>query len=326
MEYRSLGRTGIRVSRLCLGSTQFHLQTNEVTSHRILDQALDLGINFFDTANIYEKGMAEQYIGSWIEGKRYQVVLATKVRARMGKGPNDTGLSRIHIIQAIEASLRRLRTDYIDLYQVHAPDDLTPIDATLRALDDLVHQGKVRAIGCSNFAAWELCKSLWVSDKRNLSRFETVQPRYSLLARNIEAELLPLCRAEQVSVNPYHSLAGGMLSGKYKWGEPPPPGTHFAVRWNLNSRRYWYECNFQVIESLRKIATEGGRTPAQYALAWVLANPAITSVIVGATSPAQLSENLAAVEQPLTEEEYRKGTEASTGAYFEEASNLRRDQ
>jgi aryl-alcohol dehydrogenase-like predicted oxidoreductase len=325
MQYTTLGRTGIRVSRFCLGTVPFHIQLDEAASHRLLDRALDLGVNFIDTANSYAQGMAEEHIGAWLPAKRHQVVLATKVRSRMGPGPNDTGLSAVHIKRAVEDSLRRLRTDYIDLYQTHAPDEATPIETTLRALDDLVRQGKVRAIGCSNYFAWELCKALWVSDARNLVRFESMQPRYSLLAREAEAELLPLCAAEQVGVIVYNPIAGGMLSGKYQWDLEPAAGTRFAVRPDLYRTRYWYEANFQVIERLKGIAAQGGRSLVQYALAWTLAHPAVTSAIAGATSVAQLEETVAAVERPLTEEEYRAGSEASVGAVVGPAGGPRRD-
>ncbi len=325
MQYATLGRTGIRVSRLCLGTVQFGLQLDEAASHRVMDRALELGINFVDTADRYEDGLTEQYVGSWLPGKRQQVILATKVRGRMGPAPNDTGLSRVHIMQAVEASLRRLRTDYIDLYQMHAPDDLTPIETTLRALDDLVRQGKVRAVGCSNYAAWELCKALWTSDVRNLVRFESVQPRYSLLAREVEAELLPLCLSEQVGVIPYNPIAGGMLSGKYRWGEEPAQGTRFQVRAEMYQGRYWYEPTFQAVERLKAVAEESGRSLVQYALAWVLAHPAITSAIVGATSPAQVEENVTALERPLNAEEYRAGCQASEGAVCGPSIGPRRD-
>ncbi len=324
MQYTTLGRTGIRVSRLCLGTVQFALQLDEAASHRVMDRAFELGINFIDTANSYEKGATEAIVGSWLQHHRQEVVLATKVRGRMGPGPNDAGLSPTHIKRAVEDSLRRLRTDYIDLYQTHAPDEATPIETTLRALDDLVREGKVRAIGCSNYAAWELCKALWASDVRNLARFESVQPRYNILAREIEAELLPLCQSEQVGVIPYNPIAGGMLSGKYKWGEEPPAGTRFSVRRDLYMQRYWYEETHKAVERLRSVAEQGGRSMVQYALAWVLANPAITSAIVGATSPAQVEENVAALDKPLTPEEYQAGCQACAGAIVGESTGPRR--
>lgn len=320
MQYMTLGRTGIRVSRLCLGTSQFIKRIDDTIAHSILDQALELGVNFIDTADRYGRGWAEEVLGRWLPGKRQRVVLLTKVRGTMGPGPNDTGLSRVHIMQAVEASLRRLQTDYIDIYMVHAPDHATPIETTLRALDDLVRQGKVRSIGCSHYAAWELCKALWVSDVRNLARFEVMEPRYSLLARESEAEVLPLCAAEQVGAIAYNPIAGGLLTGKYQWGQPPPAGTRFDYDMKRYGRHYWYEQNFQVVERLKSIAAEGGRSVVQFALAWVLANPAVTSAIAGATSVAQLEENVVAVDRPLTAEEYEAGAEASSGAVAGPAS------
>jgi 1-deoxyxylulose-5-phosphate synthase len=314
MQYTTLGRTGIRVSRLCLGTVPLGTQLDEAASHRLLDRALDLGINFVDTGDKYAGGKTEEVLGTWLKDQRQQVVLATKVRGRMGAGANDVGLSRVHIIRAVEASLRRLRTDYIDLYQTHAVDELTPIETTLRALDDLVRQGKVRAIGCSNFVGWELCKALWVSDVRNLARFEAVQPRYNLLAREAEAELFPLCLSEGVGVIPYNPIAGGMLSGKYKWGQSPPEGTRFQAMGDTYQRRYWYQENLDAVERLKPVAAQSGRSLVQYALAWVMAHPAITSAIIGATSAAQLEENVGAVEKPLSSDEYAAGSEASIGA------------
>ncbi len=314
MQYTTLGRTGIRVSRLCLGTLGFYRQADEPAAHHILDRALELGINFIDTADIYYQGHVEEYIGAWLPEHRHDVVLATKVRGRMGPGSNDAGLSRVHIMKAVEDSLRRLRTDYIDLYQTHAPDDSTPIETMLQALDDLVHQGKVRAIACSNYGAGELCKALWTSDLRNLARFESVQPCYSLLYRQPEAELLPLCLSEQIGVIPYEPLAAGVLTGKHQWGQPPVPGTRYDVRADQYPERYWFEPNFRIIDQLRPISTRSGRTLAQYAQAWLLAHPAVTSVITGATSVEQVEENAAAVDNPLSEEDYRAGGEIAQGA------------
>lgn len=313
MQYTTLGRTGIRVSRMCLGTVQFG-QLEEAASHRVLDRALELGINFIDTADRYEAGKVEEVIGSWLQGKRHQVVIGTKVRGRMGDGPNDTGLSRLHITHAVEASLKRLRTDYIDLYQLHAVDPLTPVETTLRALDDLIHQGKVLSIGCSNFLAWETCKALWASEVGRYARFESVQNRYNVLAREIEPELVPLCSSEQVAILPYNPLAGGLLSGKYRYGEPPPEGTRF--QWNAKQyvKRYWYKETFEAVERLKPVAERAGLSLAQYAVAWVLANPAVTSAIVGATSTSQLEETAKALDRPLTEEEHRAGCEAAEGA------------
>jgi 1-deoxyxylulose-5-phosphate synthase len=314
LQYTTLGRTGIRVSKVCLGTMVFHPQVGEPVSHQIMDRALDLGINFFDTADIYQQGIVEEFVGSWLPSKRQQVILATKGRGRMGEGQNDIGLSRVHIIQAVEDSLRRLRTDYIDLYQVHAPDDLTPIETTLRALDDLVHQGKVRAIGCSNYAAWEMCKALWVSDKLGLERFESAQPCYSLLYRQPEAELFPLCQAEKVGVMVYEPMAAGLLSGKFQWDGKPGAGTRYDLRGETYRNRFWFQPNFQIVEKLKPLAAKSGRSMAQFALAWILANPAVTSVISGVTSVAQLEENATVADAPLTAEEYAAANAIAVGA------------
>jgi 1-deoxyxylulose-5-phosphate synthase len=314
LQYTTLGRTGIRVSRVCLGTMVFHPQVGEGASHRIMDKALDLGINFFDTADIYQEGIVEEFVGNWLPSRRQQVVLATKVRGRMGPGQNDTGLSRLHIMRGVEDSLRRLRTDYIDLYQVHAPDDQTPIETTMRALDDLVRQGKVRAIGCSNYAAWELCKALWVSDKLGLERFESAQPCYSLLYRQPEAELFPLCQAEQVGVMVYEPMAAGLLSGKFRWDGKPGAGTRYDLRGETYRNRFWFEPNFQIVDKLRPLAAQGGRSMAQFALAWILGNPAVTSVISGVTSVAQLEENAEVADHPLTPDEYAAACQIAVGA------------
>lgn len=314
MQYTTLGRTGIRVSRLCLGSVPFGRQLDEAASHRVLDHAFELGINFIDTADIYEGGRTEEVIGTWLEGKRQQVVLATKVRGRTGNGHNDTGLSRMHIMHAVEASLKRLRTDHIDLYQIHAVDPLTPIETTLRALDDLIRQGKVLAIGCSNYLAWELCKALWASDVKGVTRFESVQNRYNVLAREIEPELLPLCASEQVAILPYNPIAGGLLAGKYQFGQPPPEGTRFQFNSQLYSKRYWYEQTLEAVERLKLVAAKAELSLAQYALAWVMGNPAVTSAIIGASSTSQLDETVQAIDRPLTDEEHREGCEAAQGA------------
>ncbi|MCC7353095.1 MAG: aldo/keto reductase, partial [Anaerolineae bacterium] len=232
MEYRRLGRTGLKVSELCLGTGVFSAPVDEETSHRILSAAFSGGINFIDTADIYSGwvahvGSSEEIIGRWLKNQpRGQLVIATKVRGSMGEGPNDQGLSRVHIMHAVEASLRRLQTDYIDLYQTHSPDDTTPLDETLRALDDLVHQGKVRYIGCSNYPAWKLCKALWVSDKHGLARYDCLQPHYNLIRRaEFERELMPLCQDQGLGVIPYSPLAGGFLTGKYRKDQPIPPNS-----------------------------------------------------------------------------------------------------
>jgi len=306
MRIRRLGRTGLRVSEVCIGTMTFGYQADEETACAILDRAVDAGVNFLDTADVYPVppsletvGRTEEIVGRWLKGRRDQIVLATKCRGRMGPGPNDEGLSRKHIMSAVEASLRRLQTDYIDLYQVHHPDEETPLEETLRAMDDLVRAGKVRYIGCSNFEAWRLCKALWISDKLHLARFDSVQPRYNLLYRAAERELLPLCVEEGVGVIAYNPLAGGLLTGKYRRDQPPPEGTRFALGGSsgpLYRQRYWRDRLFDGVDRVAEIAGRLGVTPAQLSLAWLLRQPALTSAIVGATRPEQLDESLKAVE------------------------------
>ena len=313
MKTKHMGRTGLKVSEICLGTMTFGNQCDVPTSFAIMDKAFENGITFFDTADAYPLGgtpemlgRTEEYVGRWIRerGRREQIVLATKFRNPMGPGMNNQGTSRKHIMSAVEASLRRLDTDYIDLYQVHAPDPETPIDETLRALDDLVHSGKVRYIGCSNFPAWELCKALWTSDHLGLSRFDCVQPRYNLLFRHIEAELLPLAFDQGIGVISYNPLAGGVLTGRYQPGEKPSEGTRFSLlkAGQLYQARYWQEAQMQAAAQLKKFCDERTIVVAQLALAWVLAQPAITSAILGASKPEQLDQTLPAVDLVLTDE------------------------
>ena len=302
MDYVNLGRTGLEVSRICLGCLTFGGQADEKESLRIVDTAWDAGINFFDTANVYTETLSETYLGKALKGRRDRAVIATKVRGRIGPGVNDAGLSRKHIMDAVDASLMRLQTDYIDLYQVHSWDADAPLEETLRALDDLVRLGKVRYIGCSNFAGWQLTKSLWISDLKGLARFETVQPRYNLLFRGIEEELLPVCLSQGVGVIPYNPIAAGLLTGKHKRGQPPVSGTRFDLR-EVYRDIYWYERNFEAVENLEAIAGKYGHTLIQLALSWVLANPAITSAIVGASSAEQLQQSISAAEARLEPEE-----------------------
>jgi len=309
MEYKKLGRTGMKVSLLCMGTMQFGWSLNEQDSHRVLSAALESGINFFDTADVYSKwvegnpgGVSESIIGNWIKQnrlKRDQIVLATKVRGDMGNGPNDEGLSRVHIMIAIEASLRRLQTDYIDLYQSHWTDDNTPIEETMRAFDDLVQQGKVRYVGASNYTAWELMQALWVSDKFNLVRYDSLQPHYNLIYRDeFERELRAVCETYNIAVIPYSPLAGGFLTGKYRKNAPLPESKRAEGR-----KRAMTERNFALLFELEAIASLHKASIAQVALAWILADRVITSPIIGATSVEQLNENLGALNVKLTEEE-----------------------
>jgi len=280
-------------------------QVSETEAINIIEKALNAGVNFLDTADAYAEGRSEGIVGKALKGKRHSVVLATKVANRTGPGANDIGLSRKHIMKGIEDSLRRLETDYIDLYYVHLPDYDTPIEETLRTLDDLVHQGKVRYIGCSNFRAWQLCKALWVSDLHNLARFDCIQPPYNLLTRDIEYELLPLCASEGVGVCVYTPLAAGLLTGKHDPNKPPAEGTRFTLErmGPMYYERYWSATNFEAVARLKQIAREYDRSLAQFALAWILSNETITSAICGATSVKQLEENLGATEVKLSEEE-----------------------
>lgn len=317
MTIRSLGHTGLKVTSLCLGTMTFGHQADAAESAAIMDRAWEQGVEFFDTADAYPvppqpatAGGTESIIGDWLAqhgpARRQRLVLATKCRFPMGEGPNDGGLSRRHILAACEASLRRLRTDWIDLYQLHSPDPTTPIEETLRALDDLMRQGKVRYIGCSNFAAWQLALSLGASNQLHTARFASVQPRYNLLSREIEAELLPLCRDQGIGVIAYNPLAGGLLTGKYQPGEPPRTGTRFALAGQYGAtyrERYWQEAHLEAAVRLREHCAGRGISVAQMAIAWLLAQPGITSAIIGASRAAQLEETLPAGGLELTPED-----------------------
>ncbi len=309
MNYRRLGRTGLKVSTICLGTMQFGWTTDEPTAHAILNRALELGINFIDTADVYSRwhpgnpgGVSETHIGNWLAGgaPRDQIVLATKVRGKMGDGPNDQGLSRGHILNAVEASLRRLRTEYIDLYQTHFPDDETPLDETLRALDDLVRSGKVRTVGCSNYPAWLLAKALWISDVHKIVRYDSLQPHYSYVHRaEFERELQPLCLDQGVGVIPYSPLAAGFLTGKYRRGQPLPE----SARADNVQRRYMNEQGFAAVDKLEEVGDAHNATIAQTAIAWVLANPAVTSAIIGANSVVQLEDTAKGADVALSAEQ-----------------------
>ncbi len=309
MRYRSLGRSGLKVSELCLGTMTFGGQVDKATSRSIIQAALDGGVNFFDTANIYNNGLSERILGSTLNGRRDRVIVATKVRGRMGDGPSDEGLSRKHIFEAVEDSLSRLSTDYIDLYYAHWPDEAVPLEETLRSFDDLVRQGKVRYVGLSNYPAWQTCKALWLSDVHELARVEAVQPHFNLLHRVMEQELLPLCQEEEIGVAGYSPLAGGALSGKYGSGLVPP-GTR-AERSSDFARRVLTERNLHLIDGLRLLAVEGGLSLARFALAWVLEKPGITSAIIGATSLKQVEEALKAADVSLDSDLARRADEVT---------------
>jgi len=308
MKHTRLGRTGLQVSRLCLGTMTFGLQCDEPTSVAIMDRAAEGGITFFDTADVYPLGgtgdtigRTEEIVGRWLKGRRERFILATKCFGRSGPARWDQGNSRKHILDAVDASLRRLQTDYIDLYQLHGPDPETPIDETMRALEDVVRSGKVRYVGCSNFMAYQVARALGRSEALGLVRFDSVQPRYNLLFREPERELLPLCAEEGIGVIPYNPIAGGLLSGKHTNAAPPPDGTRFTLG-TAASRyqdRYWHEGMFEAVERMRPLAAQADMSLPQMAVAWVLANPAITAPIIGASRPEQLNDTLAAVERPL---------------------------
>jgi 1-deoxyxylulose-5-phosphate synthase len=291
----------------------FGNQCDEHTSFEIMECAAASGVNFIDTADAYPfpasletAGKTEEIVGNWLKGRREDFVLATKCGMRVGNNPNDFGLSRKHVLAAIDSSLRRLKTDYVDLYQVHFPDPHTPIEETLSALDRVVESGKARYIGCSNFQAWQLCKALWMSDRLGLERFDSIQPRYNLLYRDIENELIPLCLDQDVGVMVYNPLAGGFLTGKYNRDKPPADNTRFAVGAQLYRGRYWNSNCFDAVDALRAFFEPRGKSLAHVALAWVLKQPAVTSAIVGATSLDQLRDSLRGVELELDAREMER--------------------
>ncbi|QSN62519.1 aldo/keto reductase [Caballeronia sp. M1242] len=309
MQYRKFGNTGLTVSRLTLGTMTFGLQTDENVSRSIMDRASEAGVNFIDTADVYPLGgthdivgRTEEIVGRWLAGKRDQFILATKAVGVMGPLDWNKGASRKHLLDAIDASLRRLNTDYVDLYQLHMDDRDTPLDETLEALDVIVRHGKARYIGVSNFLAYRLARALGRADVLRTARFVSVQPRYNLLFRQIERELLPLSTEEGLAVIPYNPLAGGLLTGKHKHGAAPSEGRFTATvgkAGEMYQERYWHEREFQTIEKLKEIVAPTGRSLASTSLAWVLENPAVTSAIIGASRPEQLDDTLAAVDQPL---------------------------
>ena len=317
MEYRNLGKCGLKVSELCLGTMQFGWTADEGLSLQILDEAYEAGINFLDTADVYSRwvdgnpgGVAERIIGKWMKQagiSREKLVIATKVRGRMGEGPNAEGLSRAHIMEAVECSLQRLETDYIDLYQTHSFDQETPAEETLRAFDDLVHEGKVRYIGCSNYPAWRLTESLWTSLNYGMVQFVSHQPHYNLVHRaEFERELAEVCRIYGIGVIPYSPLAGGFLTGKYRRDTVPE-----SARSN-SARRYFDEKNWILLEKMEILGNQkGGASISQIALAWLLSDSLITSPIIGPRSLDQLRDNIGAAGMRLGPEEKKELDEAS---------------
>jgi aryl-alcohol dehydrogenase-like predicted oxidoreductase len=312
VQFTTFGGTGLRVSRLCLGTGVFGKQADEAESFRLFDTAADAGVNFIDTADAYPAGAeptalgrSEEITGRWLQGKRGRFILATKAGSQMGPAPWDQGSSRKHLFDAIDASLRRLNTDYVDLYQLHRDDAATPLDETVDALDAIVRSGKVRYIGVSNFPAYRLARAIGRQDTMRLTRFVSVQPRYNLLFRSIERELLPLSQEEHLAVIPYNPLAGGLLSGKYQRDETPVKG-RFSVELGAfgagYKARYWDQRQFETIDNLQAVIGETGQPLTTLAVAWILANPAITSVILGASRTEQLPDTLAAADYRLDSE------------------------
>lgn len=302
MEYRQLGRSGLQVSAIGLGTNNFGRRMDKRATEVVINHALDVGINMIDTANSYSAGLCEEFIGHALKGKRQKAIIATKVSSRMADGPNNAGNSRQHITAEVENSLRRLGTDYIDLYQIHWPDPNTPIEETLRTLDDLVHQGKVRYVGCSNFAAWQLCEAAWTSKTEALPYFVSAQPKYNILDRDIESELIPFCAEYGVGILPYYPLANGFLTGKYRRGEDAPQGTRLAE----SDRGMLTEENFDMLEALEGFASKRDHTVLELAFAWLLSNPTVSSVIAGATKVEQVIGNARTVEWHLTSEDMKE--------------------
>jgi aryl-alcohol dehydrogenase-like predicted oxidoreductase len=317
MEYRYLGRTGLKVSELCLGAMTFGRESSEEVSVQLLDCFLESGGNFIDTADVYSQGVSEEILGRWLQRKnRDDLVIATKVRFPMGPGLNDLGLSRKHILSAVEASLRRLNTSYIDLYQVHMWDPGTPLEETLDALHQLVRSGKVRYLGASNYAGYQLQKAIDLSRQMGGEAFSSLQPLYNLLDRSFEWELLPVCEAEGVGVIPWSPLRGGWLSGKYRRGmQGPPPDTRIEEAqkqgWGESWALYANERTWHVIDELFAVADEVQKTPAQVALNWLLQKPTVTAPIIGARTVAHLEDNLGATGWSLTSEQVSRLDQAS---------------
>ena len=316
MKYRTLGDTGVLVSELCFGAMTFGGtdmwanvgKTQQDEADRLVGIAIDAGINFFDTANIYSTGISEQILGKSLGPKRKNVILATKVRGKMGEGVNDVGLSRVHIMQQVDESLKRLGTEYIDLYQIHGFDILTPLEETLRALDDLVKSGKVRYIGCSNLTAWQLMKSLWISDKNGFNKFKSLQAYYSIVGRDLEREIVPLLKDQKLGLMVWSPLAGGFLSGKYRRNQMPE---EYSRRKEFDFPPINKEKAFNIIDVMAELGKTHNASVAQVALAWLLHQKVVSSVIIGVKNEAQLKDNLKSTEITFTEDGLRKLDEVS---------------
>jgi aryl-alcohol dehydrogenase-like predicted oxidoreductase len=320
VNYRYLGATGLKVSELCLGAMTFGRETSEADSRRILDRFVAAGGNFIDTADVYTRGASEEIVGRWLEGRqRDDLIVATKVRFPMGSGPNDVGLSRKHMLAGVEASLRRLKTDYIDLYQVHCWDHVTPLEETLSTLDGLVRAGKVRYIGASNYSGWQLQKAIDTSRRRGWEPFTCLQPQYNLLCRSTEWELVPVCQNEGLGIIPWRPLRGGWLSGKYRRGmAAPPEGTRVKIAeeqgWSESWSNYNNEHTWNVLDALQAVAEQADKPPAQVAINWLLTRPAVTAPIIGARTIEQLENNLGASGWTLSDEQVAQLDEASEPA------------
>lgn len=330
MDYRRIGRSGLKVSEICLGTMTFGHGTDAAEADRMVNTCLDAGVTFFDTANGYNNGESEIMLGRALSGRRRDAVIATKVFNAMGPGPNDSGMSRVHIMNAVEDSLRRLGTDVIDIYYIHHVDVQTPLEEMLRAFDDLVRQGKIRYPACSNYEAWRLMEALWISDSKGLARFETYQPQYSLVVRDIEEELVPACALKGLGLVVWSPLAGGYLSGKYRPGQNSVAGSRSEENWAFPTR-YFHPDHQAILAELLAVAQALGVTPAQVAVRWVLEQPQVASAIVGARTADQLGDTLAAAGWRLPDEARRRLDAVSTLPHrypraMEETMQARRDQ
>lgn len=322
MEYVNLGQSGLKVSRACLGAMNFGTSNEapcgEAEAKRVIDAFLDAGYNFIDTANVYTGGQSEEIVGRAVGNRRDSVVIATKARGPQGPGPNDVGLSRLHLTRALEASLRRLNTDYVDLYQMHAWDAETPIEETMATLDGFVRAGKVRYIGCSNFTGSQIVEAQWAAARQNGTPFISLQPRYSLLAREIEADVLPACMRHGLGTLIYSPLAGGMLSGKYRQGEEPPEDSRFGRRaragGNTRMASMLTDRNFEIVETVRSVAAELDATPAAVSIAWCMTRRGVTSAIIGPRTLEQMDECLAGMELSLPDESLKALSDVSRPA------------
>ncbi|MDA0788467.1 MAG: aldo/keto reductase [Proteobacteria bacterium] len=314
MEFRNLGTSGLKVSVVGVGCNNFGRRCDAATTADIVAASMDCGINFFDTADMYgPRGLSEEYLGKAISGHRHDLVIATKFANAMGEGQLERGASRRYIMSAVEDSLRRLNTDYIDLYQQHVPDASTPIEETLRALDDLVRDGKVRYLGNSNFSGWQIADAHWTSRHLGLNRFVTAQNLYSLMDRRAEQEVLPACQQFGLGLLPYFPLASGLLTGKYSRGEPPPQGTRLEA-WGARAQAALSDANFDIVEGLTRFAEARGHTVLDLAMSWLATMPYISSVIAGATSPAQIRQNAQAASWRLTPDEMAEVADISRRA------------